>query len=284
MRCSRVAFWRWPRFTMAARAAMLPGSAVSTLQIVRDWMMRSGVRLRSSEPGPLRRRDERSPCRAVRVLSHRSAIPKRHRQWLLVFRFSNVSSLRCIRDIGNLFRRPDAAASFGRWYQASRESARSRQLEPAFAPAASACAFDMVLSINTYSKSGSSASLVKSLSPDAREPPSLEAGNEPSPTSLIRAADHAGAPHHRPSTKSHRRKACCRRRFNPGPALRPGRCSSIRSHCLSASVPSAQNRLLQRPWIRSMPSTQIPACRRNLDRDPSKWVRVFEKDHAQQKT
>ena len=123
---------------------------------------------------------------------------------------------------------------------------------PPLAPVASAWALQMVLSMRTYSKSGSLANLLKrrSRAPDIAHlrNRACTAVHFPNSSGRSRHGEAVRASHSTASTNS-RLSAPLR----PGRPTRPGRCSSIRAHCASVRV-----RLLKTASVLDLESDLTP--------------------------
>lgn len=136
-------------------------------------------------------------------------------------------------DAQRVAERIDAGMDLGR--QAAFRAADTVSLSPPFAPAASAWTFEIVASISTYSKSGSSAKVLKRLSqtPDSTHRRKREWTEYHFPNSGGRSRQ--GAQHraiHNTASTNSRLSAPLR----PLSVLLPGTSCSIRAHCASLKV------------------------------------------------
>jgi hypothetical protein len=127
----------------------------------------------------------------------------------------------------------DACADLRR--QAAARASDALSLSPPLAPVASAWTLQIVLSIRTYSKSGSSAKLLKrrSQTPESahRRKRAWTPVHLPNSGGRSRHGEAVRASHSTASTKSRLSVP-----LRPGMPSRPGSCQSIRAHCASLKV------------------------------------------------
>ena len=136
-------------------------------------------------------------------------------------------------DAQRVAERIDAGVDLGR--QAAFRAADAVSLSPPFAPAASAWTFEIVASIMTYSKSGSSAKALKRLSqtPDSvhRRKREWTEAHFPNSGGRSRQGAQLRAIHNTASTNSRLSSP-----LRPLSVLLPGTSCSIRVHCASLKV------------------------------------------------